>query len=146
MSTGLYPLFDISIKFEQSHLFFPELVSWALGVVFLIILVTRTRPLLQAFSDRNRGVLFGRGMDRFRFWGTLALIVVYFIAMNEMGQVWPYTGYGFLFSSIIFIFLLSLLYLHDRTPRHLVIITLNAVIAPLVAWLILARLFNITLP
>ncbi|WP_170149991.1 tripartite tricarboxylate transporter TctB family protein [Kushneria sinocarnis] len=146
MSNGLYSLFDISVDFDQSHLFFPRLVSWALVIVFLLILITRARPILQALTDRSRGVIFDRHTDRFRFAGTMVLLVSYFIAMQALGQLWPYTGYGFLFGSMVFILLLSLLYLHERTRRNLSVIGLNAVIAPLMAWLILAGLFNITLP
>ena len=43
-------------------------------------------------------------------------------------------------------FLLSLLYLHQRDPYHLVLTAVNTVAAPLIAWYVLAKLFFITLP
>ena len=48
--------------------------------------------------------------------------------------------------SIPFMALLSWLYLHQRDRAHLLRVGLNALIAPVVAWYILAKLFAITLP
>jgi hypothetical protein len=45
-----------------------------------------------------------------------------------------------------FIFALSLVYVHEVTRRVLLVITSNALIAPLAAWYVLGTLFNITLP
>jgi hypothetical protein len=63
-----------------------------------------------------------------------------------VGRIFPNTGLGFLFVSIPFIFVLSLLYAHRVDRRKLVAISLNALIAPGVAWYVLAKLFNISLP
>ena len=48
--------------------------------------------------------------------------------------------------SIPYMAALSLLYLHERDRTHLIRMGLNAVIAPVVAWFVLAKLFAITLP
>jgi hypothetical protein len=50
------------------------------------------------------------------------------------------------FTSIVFIFVLSLLYVHRVDRRKMLVLSLNAVISPSVAWFVLAHLFNITLP
>lgn len=78
--------------------------------------------------------------------GTLVLTVAYFLLMDYVGAFFPNMGFGFLFVSIPFIFCLSMLYVHDLDRKKLIAIVLNAIIAPSVAWLLLAKLFNITLP
>jgi hypothetical protein len=66
--------------------------------------------------------------------------------MDYVGEFFPNTGLGFLIMSIPYMFLLSLLYAHHRNGRYLLKIVLNSVLAPIVAWYVLARLFSITLP
>ncbi|KEA64436.1 hypothetical protein ADIMK_1340 [Marinobacterium lacunae] len=66
--------------------------------------------------------------------------------MDAVGQLFPNTGMGFLLTSILFMLLLSLLYVHSLTRRVLLGIGLNSIIAPLVAWYVLGQLFAISLP
>lgn len=147
MESGLSTLLSVSIDFETSHLFFPRIVHWLLVCLFLLILAFRVMPFLAAVKRGDRALpIVGESMDGFRFFGTLALIVAYFYLMAVVGDLFPYTGYGFLFVSIAFVFLMSLLYMHDRTRKNLAIGAINAVIAPSLAWFVLAKLFNITLP
>ncbi|NIC05484.1 tripartite tricarboxylate transporter [Billgrantia bachuensis] len=147
MESGLSDLLSVSIDFETSHLFFPTLITWIMAVLFVLVVVTQVVPFLAAVRRGERALpILGESMDGLRFFGTLALIVAYFHLMTVVGDMFPYTGYGFLFVSIPFVFLMSLLYLHEWTRKALVIVTLNAFAAPSLAWLILAKLFQITLP
>lgn len=140
-------LFTVTIVFEQSHLFFPRIIHWVLLLLFLLILVFVGRPYLQAVKSGSRSLPFTEGQfDQFRFFGTLVLTVVYFVLMESVGEYFPNTGLGFLIVSIPYMFLLSLIYLHHRDRRHLVIISINSLVAPVVAWYVLARVFGITLP
>ena len=66
--------------------------------------------------------------------------------MDYVGEYFPNTGLGFLFTSVVFIFVLSLLYVHGLNRHKWLVLSLNALIAPSVAWFVLAHLFNITLP
>ncbi len=147
METGLSNLLSVSIDFETSHLFFPAIIHWILAGLFAVILVTRVVPFLAAVRRGERTLpIVGESMDGMRFFGTLALIVAYFYLMAVVGNQFPYTGYGFLFVSIPFVFLMSLLYMHEKTKKALTIAAINAVVAPSLVWFILAKLFAITLP
>ncbi len=140
-------MLSVSIDFETSHLFFPRIIHWLMGGLFALVLVFRVLPFFAAVSRGERTLpILGESMDKFRFFGSLALIAVYFYLMAVVGNFFPYTGYGFLFVSIAFVFLMSLMYMHTRTKRKVVTAAINAIVAPSLAWFILAKLFQITLP
>ncbi|MBS9404362.1 tripartite tricarboxylate transporter TctB family protein [Halomonas sp. TRM85114] len=147
MESGLSSLLSVSIDFETSHLFFPRIIHWTLAGLFAVILVTRVLPFLAAVTRGERTLpIVGERMDGLRFFGTLALIVAYFYLMTVVGDIFPYTGYGFLFVSMAFVFLMSLMYMHEWTKKSVTIVVINAVVAPSLAWYVLAKLFTITLP
>jgi len=133
----------VSINFETSHLVFPTLISILLGILLVAILATHWRAI---WGTLTTGPYWPAGIDHLRFFGTLALTVLYFLAMPEIGDFFPNEGYGFLIASIPFQFLMSLLYLHERTRGHVVIAAINAVIAPTVVWYMLSTVFDLTLP
>lgn len=147
MESGLTSLLSVSIDFETSHLFFPRIIHWLMGGLFALVLVLRVLPFFAAVRRGERTLpILGESMDKFRFFGSLALIAGYFYLMAVVGNLFPYTGYGFLFVSIVFVFLMSLMYMHTRTTRKVVTAAINAIVAPSLAWFILAKLFQITLP
>lgn len=147
MESQWLSLLDVTIGFDQSHLFFPRIVTWILVALLAIILITRYRLLAPGLKRAGR-VLVGREgeFDHRRFFGTLALTTAYFYLMGVLSDVFPNTGYSFLIMSVLFVFLLSLLYVGRPTRRQFVILVLNALIAPALAWYVLAQLFRITLP
>ncbi|OHZ01815.1 tripartite tricarboxylate transporter TctB family protein [Salinicola sp. MIT1003] len=147
MESQWLSLLDVSIDFDQSHLFFPRIVTWILVILLAMIVITRYRLLVPGLKRAGR-VLAGREgeFDHKRFFGTLALTTAYFYLMSVLSDVFPNTGYSFLIMSVAFVFLLSLLYVDHLTRRLFVILVLNALIAPALAWYVLAQLFRITLP
>lgn len=147
MESGLSSLLSVSIDFETSHLFFPTIIHWIMAGLFALILVTKVAPFVAAVKRGERTLpIVGEAMDGFRFFGTLVLIVAYFYLMAVVGNLFPYTGYGFLFVSMAFVLLMSLMYMHEWTKKAVVIVSINAIVAPSLAWFILAKLFTITLP
>lgn len=147
MESGLTSLLNVSIDFETSHLFFPHIINWLMGGLFALILVFKVVPFLAAVRRGEETLpILGESMDKFRFFGSIALIAAYFYLMAVVGNLFPYTGYGFLFVSIAFVFLMSLMYMHTKTKRKVITAAINAVVAPGLAWFILAKLFQITLP
>lgn len=147
MESHWLSLFDVSIDFEQSHLFFPRIVSWALVILLGLIVVTRYRHAIPGIKHAGR-VLAGREgeFDHKRFFGTIVLTTIYFYMMGVLSDVFPNTGYSFLICSIVFVLALSLLYIDHFSRRLLLIVVANALIAPTLAWYVLAELFRITLP
>jgi putative tricarboxylic transport membrane protein len=147
MARWFSSLLKVHIDFKTSQTFFPTIVLWVLGVLLLLIFIVHGIPYLRDLrSGKRRLTLSLAHLDKLRFFGTLVLTVVYFLLMDYVGKFFPNTGLGFLFVSIPFIFVLSLLYTHGIDRRKLIAIALNAVVAPGVAWYVLAKLFNISLP
>ena len=134
----------VTIDFDRSHVVFPTLVAVLLGLLLVAVLVARRRDVAAALGG---GIRVGAGrIDWLRFGGTLLLTIAYFFAMDAIGRALPNRGLGFLFASVPYVAAMSLLYLHGRSARALLIVAANAIIAPLFVWLVLSRLFNITLP
>jgi len=136
-------LTHVTINFDTSHLVFPSVIGTVLAVLGLAILITRRQAILG--SGRLWRDTFS-AMDRFRFFGTLVLTVIYFSLMVPLGDIWPNTGMGFLICSIPFVFLTGLVFLHDRGPRSLWPLLLVALIAPTVVWWLFSYVFFLTLP
>lgn len=147
MENSSSSLLAVKIDFAQSHIFFPTIVAWTLVFLLILIFIFNGIPYIRSFMSGERTVdLSFEHVDKIRLPGTLVLTVAYFLLMEYVGAFFPNMGYGFWFVSIPFIFLISILYVHDINRKKLVAITLNAILAPSIAWFLLAKLFNITLP
>ncbi|SDM86184.1 Tripartite tricarboxylate transporter TctB family protein [Franzmannia pantelleriensis] len=147
MESGLSSFLSISIDFETSHLFFPRIVSWVMAGLFGLVVVTKLLPFLAAVRSGEKDLpIIGESRDNFRFFGSLALIIAYFYLMDVVGDMFPFTGYGFLYVSMIFVFLMSLLYMHEKTKKGVMIVSAISIIAPACVWFIMAKVFYITLP
>lgn len=133
----------VSIDFDTSHLIFPALIGTVLALLGLAILITRRQAIL-ASGDYWAGVL--ARIDTGRFFGTIVLTVVYFMAMVPVGNVWPNTGLGFLICSIPYVFLTGILFLHDRGWRDIWPVAIMAAVAPTLVWWLFTELFFLTLP
>lgn len=133
----------VTIDFSTSHLVFPAIIGTVLFLLGIAIVATRWRRLANAagyWSD----IL--SGMDKPRFFGTIALTLVYFLLMVPVGEFWPNTGLGFLICSIPFVALTGLLYLHEKTAPALIALGIVSSAAPLLVWWVFAEIFFLTLP
>jgi len=147
MENGISSLLKVKINFAESHTYFPTIVFWVLLFLLLLIFLFNGVPYLRDLRRGKRKLGFSLvQVDKLRLVGTLMLTIAYFLLMDYVGAFFPNQGLGFLFVTIPFIFLLSLLYVHGVGRKKLLAISLNALIAPSVAWYVLAQLFNISLP
>jgi putative tricarboxylic transport membrane protein len=143
----LRSLLKVHIDFDQSHLFFPNLIHWLLFILLVAIVVFQGIPYARDVANGKRKFVFvPPDFDALRFFGTLGLTVAYVVAMDWVGSLYPNRGVGFLSTSMVYVFVLGLLYFHDFDRRKLLAIVANAVAAPLIAWYVLGHLFRITLP
>lgn len=133
----------VTIDFEQSHLLFPKLISAVLALLFLAILI-RDRKRILNVGPYWRGI--SSVMDKRRFFGTLALTLIYFSLMIPVGNIWPNTGLGFLLCSIPYIFLTGLLFMHERHTRPMAVLGIVAVTGPAFVWWLFTYPFFLTLP
>jgi tripartite-type tricarboxylate transporter receptor subunit TctC len=129
----------ISIDFERSHWFFPRIVLVLLAIVGIALLL-RKRP----WRTREHPAQSSTG--RRRLLATVALVVMYFLGMDGVGNLAPNQGVGFLGCSTLFVFSMSLLSGRQLSKRLILTAALTAVLAPLVSWYVLGQLFDISLP
>ena len=134
---------QITIDFQQSHLFFPKIVSVILLLLGAAILVRDRRQIAGARAFWR--TTFAR-MDKLRFFGALGLTLVYFTLMVPVGDIWPNTGRGFLFCSIPYVFLIGLLFMHERDLRGVVPLAIVALVGPIFVWWLFTYPFFLTLP
>lgn len=147
MSQSISSMFEVSIDFDKSHLFFPTIVITLIALMALWIVAANAKQwVARVRSGELKLSPLAPDADKVRFFGTLVLVVIYFWSMDAVGQLYPNMGMGFLLTSIPFMFLLSLLYVHGITRRVLLAIGLNSIIAPVVVWYVLGQLFAISLP
>ncbi|MFS4438178.1 tripartite tricarboxylate transporter TctB family protein [Paracoccaceae bacterium GXU_MW_L88] len=133
----------VTIDFETSHLVFPTLIGIVLAALGLAILITRRHRFAAAGGYWSE--IMGR-MDKTRFFGALALTLIYFIVMVPIGNIWPNIGLGFLISSIPYVFLTGVLFMHERTTRQLVLLLVIALAVPTLVWWLFTDIFYLTLP
>ncbi|WP_422372697.1 tripartite tricarboxylate transporter TctB family protein [Hoeflea sp.] len=133
----------ISIDFESSHLIFPIIIACLLVALGFVILVRERKRV--AASGRHWAEIMEK-MDKVRFFGTIALTLIYFSLMVPVGDIWPNTGMGFLLCSIPFVFLTGLLFLHDRDARSVITVAAVALVVPTLVWWLFTEVFFLTLP
>ncbi|SDX85854.1 Tripartite tricarboxylate transporter TctB family protein [Aidingimonas halophila] len=140
-------MFEITIPFDQSHLFFPRIITWLLGGLFVLVLMKYARPIMSKYRSGGMTELLDlEEFHKFKFFGTIVLVALYFIMMDVVGSWFPNMGFGFLFVSMPFIFLMGMMYVHEITKATVTKIVIVSLVSPLLAWFVLARLFDITLP
>ena len=133
----------VTIDFSTSHLVFPAIIGAVLLVLGLAIVATRWRQLAGAGGYWSSVLA---ATDKPRFFGTIALTLVYFLLMVPVGDFWPNTGMGFLLCSIPYVALMGLLYLHEKTRALLLALGIVSLVAPLIVWWVFANVFFLTLP
>lgn len=137
-------MLNVSIDFAESHWFFPKIVITCILVLFAIILVKERKTIAKSVAGFSmKSVLNHENYKAYLF---LALISVYILAMEALGEVFPNTGYAFLITTIPFLFCIPLLIEKEIDKRKIIYITINSVVSPVIAWAVLGQIFGITLP
>lgn len=143
----LFFLLNIKIDFDQSHLFFPKIIFGILLLLGFAILILYGKDFIkQMVKGEAKRSFFIEGCDKVKLMGTFFLIFIYFLLLEPVGKLIPNTGFGFVMTSIIFIFCTSLLYMDKRNTKNIAIASLVAILAPTLCWYILGYVFNLTLP
>jgi len=132
-------LLRLTVQYSTSHMFFPKIVIGILIVLGIIILlmnivsrVKSKKPLLD--QDRR---FFVKGYDKLKFFGSIALFILYIYCLKPL---------GFLYASILFIFLFNVLFCGTLRKKSLVISAAVSVISSVTVWYLFGIVFRITLP
>lgn len=137
-------MLNVSIDFAESHWFFPKIVIACILLVLAVILVKERKTVAQSIAGFSVKSLINH--ENYKAYIFVALISVYILLMEALGEVFPNTGYAFLIATIPLLFIIPLLIEKDLTKRKITIMAINAVVSPIVAWVVLGQMFGITLP
>jgi hypothetical protein len=147
-------LFKLDYKYSTSHLVVPQIVAGILVFLAVLLLIQRAlrcRKEGKRFIDLKGFRLFEKDYSKVKFWGSLILLAAYFFFLDKL---------HFLPASLIFIFLLNVLYDGSVNVPALLgkaegpVIRVKSLLTSLVitgvfsvgVWYLFGVVFNITLP
>lgn len=147
-------LFKLDYKYSTSHLVVPRIVGGILILLAVILLIQRAMRCKKEgkpFVDFKGWRLFDKGYSKVKLWGSLLILAAYFFLLDKI---------HFLPASLIFIFLLNVLYddsvnipaLLGKAEgpvirwRPLVSSAVITVVFSVGVWYLFGSVFNITLP
>lgn len=136
----------LKINFADSHLFFPKIIITITLVLFIAMVIKGLPNRIRQIKSGNRPKFFEANYDKLKFYGTLILMGSYFKGMEIIGGFLPNTGYGFLISSIIFMFALSFLFVGKASKKQMIVLSLNSILTPALTWFLFGQMFGISLP
>ncbi len=97
-------LLTLSYKYSDSHLVMPKIIGGILVFLIVLLAIQRAKQCKKEgkpFLNIKGWRLFEVGYDKVKFWGSLVILVAYFFFLDKL---------HFLPASLIFIFLLNVLY------------------------------------
>lgn len=134
----LKELLTLNFKFSESHLVFPRITTNILIFLGALILISNIYKKYKAGTlTQFRFKFFKEGFDKFKFFGTMGLLVGYVLMLERI---------GFLTSSIVFVFLATMLFYGNLQKKTIIISIVNSLATSYIIWFIFGKLINITLP
>jgi len=126
-------------KYSTSHYFFPKIIITLMIVLGAIIVIPEIIKGVKSgkFKAANRPRFFVENFDKLKFFGTIALMILYVLALEWL---------GFLVASLIFVFLFNVLFCGTLEKKSLLISAIISVVASVGVWYVFGVLFNVTLP
>lgn len=135
-------LFRINVVYSTQHWIFPTIVIGILAILGAVILLAEGRARVKAGKGffSFDGHFFEENYDKVKFWGTIALLVVYFFLLDKI---------GFTVCSMLCLFLFNTLFggmekLKDK--KYILISVVVSVVSTLVISILFGTVFDITLP
>ncbi|SEM53530.1 Tripartite tricarboxylate transporter TctB family protein [Mesobacillus persicus] len=131
-------LLTIDIKYDEYHIIFPRII---MGILILLVVLMLIKALIKRLKDGSltqfKFKFFEENFDKLKLFGTIGLIVVYVFFLEII---------GFIASSIVFMFLLTILLKGNFQRKTIVISVINSVTTSILVWFFFGYLFDITLP
>ncbi|WP_200411686.1 tripartite tricarboxylate transporter TctB family protein [Virgibacillus salexigens] len=131
-------LLTVELKFSEYHTIFPNIMLTIL--IFLAVLMLFLNVIRRIKERRLREFhfqFFVDNYDKLKFFGTLVLIIAYAFVLESI---------GFLLATILFMFLISLLFIGDIKKKSIFVSLTNSLSTSLIIWYLFGQLFDITLP
>ena len=115
----------INVEYSTQHWIFPIITIGILVILGVLLIALEGRARIKAGKGFfvKPGRFFVEHYDKFKFWGTIALMVVYFFLLDKL---------GFTFWSIICLFLFNTLFANKaqlKNPRYHITSLIISVVA-----------------
>jgi putative tricarboxylic transport membrane protein len=128
----------LDFKFSESHTVFPKIILSLLIILLVLIVISNVIKRVKAGKLKEFNFkFFVDNYDKLKFYGTIALLLGYGLLLEPI---------GFLPSSILFIFLIMLLYIGNLKRKAIILSLTNSIITSVVIWFLFGKMFDITLP
>ena len=132
-------IFRLRVLYSTSHWFFPKIV---IGILIILAVIIAAKNIIIRVRNKQPIIktgwkFFAPGADFFMLFGSFALFVLY---------AWTLKIWGFLVTSLIFIFLYNLLFCRTREKKSVLVSLVISVISCVVVWYLFSVVFNISLP
>ncbi|SEA78640.1 Tripartite tricarboxylate transporter TctB family protein [Thalassobacillus cyri] len=128
----------LEFKFSESHTVFPKIVLSILVMLLILIVINQ---VIQRYKDGKltdfNFKFFTGNYDKLKFYGTVALLIGYGLTLELL---------GFLLSSILFMFLIMLLYIGNLKRKAILLSLANSILTSFIIWFVFGQMFDITLP
>lgn len=132
----------INVVYSTQHWIFPTITIGILVILGVLLIVLEGRARVKAGKGffAKPGRFFEENYDKFKFWGTLVLMFVYFFFLDKIGfTIW----------SIVCLFLFNTLFANKeqmKNPKYHITSAIISVVACVIISLVFGTLFAITLP
>lgn len=132
----------INVVYSTQHWIFPTITIGVLVILGVLLIALEGRARVKAGKGFfvKPGRFFKENYDKVKFWGTIALMFVYFFLLDKL---------GFTFWSMICLFLFNALFANKeqmKNPRYHITSIIISVVACLLISIVFGTLFAITLP
>ena len=128
----------IEMTFSEYHLIFPKIMSIILvAILILMAVLNLIKRVKEGKLTDFRFKFFINNYDKVKLYGTIILLVVYVFVLDLI---------GFLPASILFVFLITLLFIGNYKRKSMIISLANALTTSVIVWYVFGYMFDITLP
>lgn len=132
----------IDVVYSTQHWIFPIITIGVLVVLGVLLIALEGRARVKAGKGFfvKPGRFFEENYDKIKFWGCIALMVLYFFLLDKI---------GFTACSIVFLFLFNTLFANKtqmKNPKYHIVSLIISVVACLVISIVFGTVFAITLP
>ncbi|WP_408010204.1 tripartite tricarboxylate transporter TctB family protein [Pseudalkalibacillus sp. A8] len=131
-------LVTVELKFSEYHTIFPKIMLTILiFLAVLMLLLNIVKRIREGTLTALRFQFFVDNYDKLKFYGTLVLLIAYAFMLEPI---------GFLPASILFMFLISLLFIGNVKKKSIIVSLANSLATSFAIWYLFGQLFDITLP
>lgn len=132
----------INVEYSTQHWIFPIITIGVLVLLGILLIILEGRARVKAGGSffAKPGRFFAEHYDKFKFWGCIVLMIVYFFLLDKL---------GFTFWSMICLYLFNTLFANQtqlKSARYHVTSVIISVVACLIISVVFGTLFAITLP